>query len=62
MNPGTIRRMGNIGVTDGWICLEVGAGAGSIARWLARRVGPTGSVVATDLDTRFFGRCDRGQP
>lgn len=46
--------MVNIGITRGWACLEVGAGAGSIARWLAHRVGPTGRVVATDLDTRFF--------
>jgi SAM-dependent methyltransferase len=35
-------------------CLEVGAGAGSIARWLCERVGPTGRVVATDLDTDFL--------
>lgn len=53
-DPGTIRRMVNIGVASGWCCLEVGAGAGSIARWLAHRVGPTGGVVATDLDTRFL--------
>lgn len=53
-DPGTIRRMVDIGITPGWTCLEVGAGAGSIARWLAHRVGPTGRVVATDLDTRFF--------
>jgi ubiquinone/menaquinone biosynthesis C-methylase UbiE len=53
-DPGTIRRVVGIGVTDGWSCLEVGAGAGSIARWLAHRVGPTGWVIATDLDTRFL--------
>ncbi len=53
-DPGTIRRMVDIGITRGWTCLEVGAGAGSIARWLAHRVGPTGRVIATDLDTRFF--------
>lgn len=53
-DPGTTRRMMDIGITCGWSCLEVGAGAGSIARWLAHRVGPTGRVVATDLDTRFF--------
>ncbi|MGH3773082.1 MAG: class I SAM-dependent methyltransferase [Pseudonocardiaceae bacterium] len=44
----------DIGITHGWSCLEVGAGIGSIARWLAQRVGRTGRVVATDLDTRFF--------
>ena len=42
------------GISSGWSCLEVGAGAGSIARWLAHQVGPTGRVVATDIDTRFF--------
>jgi len=39
-----------IGVGAGWSCWEVGAGGGSIAEWLARRVGPTGSVLATDID------------
>jgi SAM-dependent methyltransferase len=53
-DPGTIRRLVEIGVGRVWSCLEVGAGAGSIARWLAHRVGPTGRVVATDLDIRFF--------
>jgi SAM-dependent methyltransferase len=32
----------------------VGAGGGSIAEWLCRCVGPTGRVVATDIDTRFL--------
>jgi SAM-dependent methyltransferase len=41
-------------VGEGWRCLEVGAGYGSIARWLAGRVGPLGRVVATDIDTRFL--------
>lgn len=39
------------GVSEGARCLEVGAGSGSIARWLAARVRPGGSVVAVDLDT-----------
>ena len=30
-------------------CLELGAGNGSVARWLADAVGPDGHVVATDL-------------
>jgi SAM-dependent methyltransferase len=53
-DPGTIRRLGELGVTKGWRCLEVGAGHGSIARWLADSVGPSGSVVAADIDTRFL--------
>ena len=33
---------------------EVGGGGGSIARWLADRVSPSGRVVATDIDTRHL--------
>jgi SAM-dependent methyltransferase len=51
LDPGTFRHLQGRGVATGWHCLEVGAGAGSVARWLAERVGPSGSVLATDLDT-----------
>jgi 2-polyprenyl-3-methyl-5-hydroxy-6-metoxy-1,4-benzoquinol methylase len=50
----TIRRLENLGVAPGWRCLEVGAGRGSIARWLANRVGPDGCVVAADIDCRHL--------
>src|SRR6266550_2467298 len=46
--------LGRVPVPPGGRCLEVGAGAGSIARWLCARVGPAGRVVATDLDTGFL--------
>jgi SAM-dependent methyltransferase len=47
----TITRLEARGVGPGWRCLEVGAGGGSIASWLCRRVDPGGAVVATDLNT-----------
>lgn len=53
-DPQTIRRLEGFGVIKGWNCLEAGAGKGSIAIWLANRVGRTGKVVATDIDTRFL--------
>jgi SAM-dependent methyltransferase len=53
-DAGTIRRLTRLGVASGWRCLEVGAGHGSIARWLSREVGPAGSVVAADIDTRLL--------
>jgi SAM-dependent methyltransferase len=53
-DPGTIGRLEQLGVAAGWRCLEVGAGRGSIARWLAERVTSTGSVVAVDIDPRFL--------
>jgi SAM-dependent methyltransferase len=53
-DPGTTARLEALGIGDGWRCLEMGAGRGSIARWLADRVGPTGSVVAADIEPRFL--------
>ncbi len=53
-DPGTIRHLEERGVGSGWHCLEVGGGSGSIASWLADRVGPTGRVLATDIDPRFL--------
>src|SRR5690348_16766904 len=53
-DPGTIRHLEALGVAPGWRCLEVGAGGGSVARWLADRVSPQGHVLATDLDTCFL--------
>jgi SAM-dependent methyltransferase len=49
------QRLADLGVSDGWQCLEVGFGAGGVALWLAGQVGSTGRVVATDLDPRFLG-------
>ena len=54
-DPQTIRHLEAIGVGAGWHCLEVGAGAGSVVRWLSERVGPTGRVVAADINPRFLG-------
>ena len=54
-DPITTRRLTDLGVGPGWRCLDVGAGDGSVARWLAERVGPAGRVTATDLNPRFLG-------
>jgi hypothetical protein len=53
-DPATIDMLTATGVQPGWRCLVVGAGHGSIARWLAQRVTPGGLVVATDIDTQFL--------
>ncbi|MFB9928032.1 class I SAM-dependent methyltransferase [Amycolatopsis halotolerans] len=47
----TVQHLGNLGVGAGWSCWEIGAGGGSIARWLAERAD---HVLATDLDTRLL--------
>jgi len=55
LDPGTQRRMRALGIAPGWRCLEIGAAEGSMARWMAERVGPQGRVVAADIDLRFLG-------
>jgi ubiquinone/menaquinone biosynthesis C-methylase UbiE len=50
----TLSICARLGVSTGWRCADVGAGTGSVAEALAAGVGPTGLVVATDLDTRFL--------
>jgi len=53
-DPITISHLKMLRVSKAWNCLEVGAGAGSVALWLSTRVAPTGKVVATDMNTRFL--------
>ena len=57
-DPFTIECLESIGVGDGWNCLEIGAGGGSMTEWLCNRVGPEGRVVATDLQTKFLEAID----
>lgn len=54
-DPASIRRAEALGAERGWRCLEVGAGHGSFACWLAER---TGDVLAVDLDTRLLDELD----
>jgi 2-polyprenyl-3-methyl-5-hydroxy-6-metoxy-1,4-benzoquinol methylase len=50
----SICHLQNRGVSEGWQCLEVGGGGGSITAWLKDRVGSTGHVLVTDIDPRFL--------
>lgn len=52
-DPYTIARLDAFRIGPDWHCLDVGAGKGSIAYWLADRC-PNGRVVASDLDVRFL--------
>jgi SAM-dependent methyltransferase len=52
LDPFTIGHLERIGVAEDWRCLELGAGAGSIAAWLAGRAGAE-HVIATDLRPEF---------
>ncbi len=54
LDPASHRLILATGLTKGWHCLEVGAGAGSIMNWMSKAVGISGKVTAIDLDTRFI--------
>ncbi|MFE9447599.1 methyltransferase domain-containing protein [Streptomyces sp. NPDC006739] len=49
-DPTTFRHLEGLGVGPGLRCWEVGAGGSSVVSWLAGKVGPTGKVVATDIE------------
>lgn len=53
-DPGTVSRMTRLGIAPGWRALELGAGRGSMARWMCEAVGPGGEVTAVDLEPRFL--------
>lgn len=53
-DPGSRRHLCERGVANGWRCLEIGGGLGTMTRWLSERVGPAGSILTTDIDTRHL--------
>lgn len=57
LDPQMFFRLEQLGIAKVWKCLEVGAGNGSVAHWLAERVGPEGSVIASDIDTASSTGC-----
>ncbi|MFE0176448.1 methyltransferase domain-containing protein [Streptomyces sp. NPDC059002] len=58
-DPTTFGHIERLGIGPGWRCWEVGAGGTSVVSWLAKRVGPTGRVLATDTDTSWQTRAAR---
>jgi ubiquinone/menaquinone biosynthesis C-methylase UbiE len=51
LDPWTQGYLAELGVGQGWQCLELGSGNGSIAEWLCAGVGSSGSVTAVDVNT-----------
>ncbi|WP_427885603.1 class I SAM-dependent methyltransferase [Kribbella sp. GL6] len=58
LDPHTKRSLDHLGLRPGMRCLDVGAGGGSITRWLADQVAPDGTVVAVDIDTKWMAGLD----
>jgi SAM-dependent methyltransferase len=52
-DPSTFRHLDGLGLGPGSRCWEVGAGGTSVVTHLSGRVGPTGHVLATDIDVSW---------
>jgi ubiquinone/menaquinone biosynthesis C-methylase UbiE len=55
LDPWTRGYLTALGVGQGWQCLELGGGNGSIAEWLCATVGPSGSVTSIDINPVLLG-------
>ena len=53
-DPVTCRHLAAVGLSTGWSCWEVGAGGAGVPSWLADQVGPSGRVLATDIDVGWL--------
>lgn len=58
LDPCTFFRLEQTGIGEGWKCLEVGAGNGSVSHWLCDKVGNSGHVVSADIETNFLESLD----
>lgn len=54
LDEGSIARLKSTGIRQGWHCLELGAGAGSVAEWMGQAVGDLGQVVAVDIKPSYL--------
>lgn len=59
-DPVTLRHVERLGIGSGARIWEVGAGGAALPAALARLAGPTGRVVATDIDTTWLDAATPG--
>jgi SAM-dependent methyltransferase len=58
MDEATFPLLDRLGVGTGWYCAEIGGGVGTVASRLSELVGPSGRVVATDVEPRWLRALD----
>ncbi|MEM9632116.1 MAG: methyltransferase domain-containing protein [Pseudomonadota bacterium] len=54
LDPYTFHILEQLDIQPSWECLEVGAGIGTVSKWIADRLTGTGNVLCTDLQTKFI--------
>jgi ubiquinone/menaquinone biosynthesis C-methylase UbiE len=58
LDPWTQASLLALGVREGWNCLELGGGNGSVTQWLCERVGASGSVTSVDINPQLIELVD----
>ncbi|HVR47310.1 MAG TPA: class I SAM-dependent methyltransferase [Candidatus Binatia bacterium] len=58
LDPWTQASLLALGVHEGWSCLELGGGNGSITQWLCEQVGASGSVTSVDINPQLIELVD----
>lgn len=59
LDPRTRASLLDLGLTEGWKCLELGGGNGSVSAWLCDKVGLSGSVTSIDINPRMIELVER---
>jgi ubiquinone/menaquinone biosynthesis C-methylase UbiE len=54
LDPWTRSLIAGLGLREGWHCLELGGGNGSMTEWLCERVGASGSVTSVDIEPKLI--------
>jgi len=54
LDPRTRASLLALGLREGWNCLELGGGNGSITEWLCRMVGDAGHVTSVDINSELI--------
>ena len=54
LDPWTRASLTSLGLCEGWSCLELGGGNGSMTEWLCERVGASGSVTSVDINPKLI--------
>jgi ubiquinone/menaquinone biosynthesis C-methylase UbiE len=54
LDPRTQASLLELGLREGWACLELGGGNGSMTEWLCRQVGDSGSVTSVDINPKLI--------
>ncbi|MES0882084.1 class I SAM-dependent methyltransferase [Roseibium sp. SCP14] len=58
LDPYTFHILEQVGIRPDWQCLEIGAGIGSVSKWIADQLEEAGNILCTDLQTKFIDEID----